>query len=616
MLDGFHAAKALLPCGILLLLVVSGHPPVPAAIAGEPQRLNNLVSTLVEGHYSAAPRGTEIVFSNPQDGWVYIRCQSDGRDSPSVDLSWSHVEGETGLVHVDADASGPEETMRFMAAGDHTLRLRGSGDSPPVSVVVREMPETHYVRFPQEPRYPELGTFSWDWLSRHVLPSVTTVVGYPQKDIDPVINQWTRNGRRFIAYGGLPRQENLTAHGAWQYWLQHPGFEDARLSGLIADEFQGRQHPLYPAWIEGIRRLGLSVHGSGKAFYGYCGGPGMYSRPQTRELVKAVFDSRFYMAWERYHHEMPTLREARGLMDDLLGNEMKKWRAAFPDCQRQMILVLGIFATGPDLDVQPQVNYKVWMDMQMQYLATHPLFQGLFGVQWWYCGAANEELLRWQNALYRHYCIEGKNERLSEHFGWTYMLPHVKNPDFYHELKHWDVVPAGPETLRAGYLERYARIQNRYWQRQGYPDDPAGNTYLWMQRSAQRPNVVYQQIKKLSPGAVYTVQMITADYEDIVQGRSQKKRHVASLCVDGGEVIPEGSYQSVPVSSPWSHPQLPFENGPAWFNHHRLMFRATSHSARLTITDWASPESAGGPIGEQLMINYLQLQPYFAQESL
>ena len=228
------------------------------------------------------------------------------------------------------------------------------------------------------------------------------------------------------------------------------------------------------------------------------------------------------MAWERYHHEMPTLDEARALMDSLLGKEMTRWQKVFPDCQRRMVLVLGIFATGPDLDVQPQVNYKVWMDMQMQYLATHPRFDGLFGVQWWYSGAATEELVRWQNALYRHYCIEGATELLSSRLGWTYMLSHIRNPDFDQGLEGWRAEPAVEGSIGTGYLERYARIENRYWQRQQYPDDPAGNTYLRMRRDADRPNRVSQEVRGLVPGRTYTVQMISADYGDILHGRSKR----------------------------------------------------------------------------------------------
>ena len=594
--------RKVMVCLGLALLVAS------ATIAEQGKRLNNLVTELVHRNSVSIAKEKEIAFTNPREGWIYFAFDVTASKDGFVEML--DAAGKV-LVHKDANTPGCAETMRWFTQGAQHITLRGQGVSAIKSLVIRTMPETHFVRYPQEPRFPQQGSFDWTWLKANVLSSVNTVVGFPDEKINNAIDEWTGMGRKFISYGSLPHDKDLTAAKAFEYWEKNPGFQDKRLSGLIADEFQGRQNPLYPAWIAGMRQLGAQMKGTGKAFYGYCGGPGMYSRPEARELVRTVFDSGFYMAWERYHHEIPSLNEARTFMDTILGQEMTKWQAAFPDCQRHMVMVLGLFATGPDLDVQPDVNYKVWMDMQMQYLATHKLFDGLFGVHWWFSGYSNEDLLRWESALYRHYCIEGKTELLSKQFGWTYMLDHIKNPDFFKGLENWTVTPAAQDSMMAKYLERYAQIENRYWMKGVYPDDPAGNTYLWTERKANAPNVASQEIENLVPGKVYTVQMITADYQDIINGRSEKKQHAVTLGVEGAEIVPNGSYASVAVSSPWSHEQLPFKNGPAWFNHHQVMFRATGKTAKLTISDWASPSTPGGAIGQQFMINYLQLQPYY-----
>ena len=62
------------------------------------------------------------------------------------------------------------------------------------------------------------------------------------------------------------------------------------------------------------------------------------------------------------------------------------------------------------------------------------------------------------------------------------------------------MAPAAPGSLKAGYLERYARMQNRYWQRNTEPDEPTGNALLWTKRQANRPNKVSQTVKDLVPG--------------------------------------------------------------------------------------------------------------------
>lgn len=584
-----------------------------AVAEGPGTRLNNLVTGLLNLESTPVVPEDVVSFVTPRDGWIHLSLKAETPGDAFLEILDADDESGTVLLRKDGASDTPVETMCWMTAGEHRLRLRGPGVESVDALTVRAMPETHFVRYPQEPHYPELGVFDWAWLKAHVLSSVNTVVGTADEKSSPMIDEWTRSGRKFIAYGSLPHDTDLTGQTAFEYWWKNPGFQDPRLSGMIADEFNGRQNRWYPAWIEGMRLLGERAANSGKAFYGYCGGPGMYSRPEARQLVRNVFDSGFYMAWERYHHEMPSLEEANGFMDALLGKEMAKWQAVFPECQRQMVLVLGIFATGPELDVQPQVNYKVWMDMQMRYLATHPLFDGLFGVHWWYSGAASEEILRWQSALYRHYCIDGATELLSDRFGWTYILEHIQNPDFHEAFDGWTAEPAAEGSMKPGYLEYYARIQNRYWQREIYPDDPAGNTYLWMKRSPEKPNRVQQEIGGLKPGRLYTVQIITADYQDIINGRSEKEQHAVSVTVDGAEDVPQGTYLSVPVSSPGSHEQLPFKNGPAWFNHHRVMFRAQAPTARLVLSDWASPDEPGSQAGQELMLNYIQLQPYFEE---
>jgi hypothetical protein len=585
---------------------------VPAEAATQTAvRLNNLVTELLWVDKVPAAQGASFTFQNPREGWVFISLRADAREGEKVELI--HGDRNTGRVWIEiTPQQGPTvETMRLLPEGTHAIHVRATGVKTCGPLVVRAMPETHFVRYPQEPRFPEQGKFSWEWLKKNVLSSVNTVAGSPQKGIDAEIDEWTRSGRKFISYGSLPHDKDLTGARAFEYWHKNVGFQDPRLAGLIADEFGGRQHPLYPAWIEGMRMLGEKMKGSGKAFYAYTGGPGMHSRPESRELVRTVIDAGFYMAWERYHHEMPTEEEGRQYMNQLLGDEMVKWRAAFPGLLRHLVMVLGIFMSGPELNVQPDANYKVWMDMQMQYLATHPQFDGLFGVHWWYSGAATEEILRWESALYRHYCIDGATDLLSTRYGWKYGLDHIANPDFHEDLKGWIAEKAAADSLKTGYLERYARAQNRYWQRGAEPDEPSGNAYLWTQRQAGRPNKVSQEVKNLIPGRLYSVEMITADYQDIKNGRSVEKRHAVSLDVEGAQRVEQGSYHSIPVSSSYSHAQLPFKNGPAWFNHHRLMFRATHPTARLTISDWASDKTAGGPAGQELMFNYVQLEPYF-----
>jgi hypothetical protein len=50
-----------------------------------------------------------------------------------------------------------------------------------------------------------------------------------------------------------------------------------------------------------------------------------------------------------------------------------------------------------------------------------------------------------------------------------------------------------------------------------------------------------------------------------------------------------------------------------WLNWHVRVFRATSSTAVLRISDWASDADPGGPTGQQLMYNFIVVKPYFTE---
>jgi hypothetical protein len=45
-------------------------------------------------------------------------------------------------------------------------------------------------------------------------------------------------------------------------------------------------------------------------------------------------------------------------------------------------------------------------------------------------------------------------------------------------------------------------------------------------------------------------------------------------------------------------------------NYHFWVFRAKDRTAKLTISDWADERETGGPIGQELMVNFVEVQPY------
>jgi hypothetical protein len=104
--------------------------------------------------------------------------------------------------------------------------------------------------------------------------------------------------------------------------------------------------------------------------------------------------------------------------------------------------------------------------------------------------------------------------------------------------------------------------------------------------------------------------MLTGDYEDM----SEKENHAVRVRIENATLIPEKSATYL-YSNPGDGRYPPYDReGSAWMNYHWRVFRADHHSARLAISDWTSDEEPDGRVGQQMMYNFISVQPYFSEE--
>jgi hypothetical protein len=255
------------------------------------------------------------------------------------------------------------------------------------------------------------------------------------------------------------------------------------------------------------------------------------------------------------------------------------------------------------------VDFKVLMDMEMRLLATDPAFDGLYGVSYWTSGYADDESVRWQGRLFRHYFIEGKTTPLSEQYGFTYALDHIRNADLGEGVKDWEIQQAEPGSVSAKVLDGLGNMQGCYG-----GGKAIGSHYLLLKRSGKAPNVLQQAVSNLQPGKLYSVKILTVDYHDIQTESSKKQVHTLSVDIEGADVIPEKSFTE-PVTGAHNFTRVLADKStvtePLWVNTHFRLFRAKSPTAALRISDWATPDAPGGPVGQELMLNFIELQPYF-----
>jgi hypothetical protein len=576
-----------------------------AGDAPVPKRLNNFVVELLNLD-NVEPRAyREFKFLNPRKGWIFISAAADAGKYGRLTISIDSAPKDEAVVAMDKDTAQPAEAMRFLDAGDHKINVWLDGDASIKNLVVRSIPELAFCKFQYNPHVVEYGAYDWDYLKKHVLDNVNTMVGSGDPAHEPYMREWKKQGKKWmIEYGvpGLSKDASVTADEAYKYWTESYGFQSPLADGALADEFLDSPEEKYKAWTEAVKRISEDGAFKNKSLYPYWN-PSLYSRG-PRDFAQMVVDAGFKFAIEKYLKEQPTEEEANKYLENTLKLKMKEWKSFTPNAGNYIIFALGYLSAPPEsLNTNPSVDYKVWMDMQFNYLAGDPAFKNLYGVLEYTSGYADEEIVRWASKLYRHYCIEGKKGMLSTD---PYILTHIKNPDFNSGAESWTLSPAEKGAMEVRNMKGYGWLQGRY------PSSPEGDNFLRSKRSGKKPNTFSQEIRNLQPGRLYSIKMFTADYKELTGGKSSEQKHAVSIKIEGAAPV-DGvgkSFQHV-FPNCYGHSMGPFnDSNRAWMNYHQRVFRAKAETAKLVVSDWASDTEPGGEIGQELMFNFLEIQPY------
>lgn len=562
--------------------------------------LNNLVTELATLHgIEARPAGRRIRFRNPRNGWIHVSVTS-----PDENISVSL--GDDNLLAFPSgrsDRSDTREAMRQLPAGPHTLTVSVPDGASLHRLAIRSIPYLIYWRYPTS-------NLSWDFLQAQVLGSMNTM-GFafePAKEPEsrPLFEEWEKQGKLLVVG---------TKSRIWEFddpvkmagdVAASPGYTDPLLDGAFQEEFCIGVWPIekYLLFAQAVRKL-TADHPS-KQVIAYC--HSLYGPPETKPFLEALIDNGSPFTWGRYEREMPDETSARARLDSLYTQEMMGWKNFLFEAQTHIVPVLGCYNVPPEsLNENPAVDFKVWLDLQMQHLATHPVFDGLAGVMLYNAKTSDEETLRWLSALYRHYGIEGNSDLLSERYGYRYSLTHLTNPDFHDDLEGWSVHPAEQNSVTTGSFKGLGRLQGRL------KGSTRGDHFLRMKRSAKEPNRVAQRIKNLAPGETYSIKMIAMDYGDLVNGISEKKTLALTIHLDDVQLIPGLGMAKIYESSRGQEVGSSFSrNNQPWFSYTWQVFRANSPTALLSITDWTSTGEPGGPIGQEVLFNFVEVQPYYS----
>ncbi len=548
--------------------------------------LNNLCSELVNAAQRGLLDARQIEFMNPRDGWCFFRLE--GRATLRLD------DEQRTILRRRADE--PAEAMRLLPAGRHRLRVSGE----PTQIIVRAIPALVHNVYPTAPMIRPFGPHTWERMSAWTLPNCNMIESH-QADL-PEAAEWVGMGRSWIMNRTAPGRaggEPPTAEEMLAYWRSTPGWGTERISGMQVDEYGpsfGDQKLI--ATARSAAMLAEDPEFAGRLWIPFV--VRMYGTDVAELFMRTTLAAGWPFSIERYIGELPTEAADREQIEALLVGDAEEWEAALPGSVRRAIMTL-MYAYLPYCTTNrcPTADFHVHLQMQMQVLATDPAWFGLWGVQPYRANYVDEETLNCMGALLRHYCIEGATKPLLDD---PYELAHVRNPDFARGTEGWEVRPAADGSISTGEFAGYGTLQGRY------PWASIGESFLLMTRSANGPNIVGQEITGLQPGRLYSLKLITADHQDLLAGESRDAPSAVTMRVEGADVQ-EGDF-SYPFTSARG-PQPFTREHPFHMVYHYLQFRATGPTARLTLTDWQSDTEPGGPIGQETMFSFVEVQPVF-----
>ena len=349
-----------------------------------------------------------------------------------------------------------------------------------------------------------------------------------------MLRQWKAQGKQWLiecSAIGISSKEKVTVDSIEKYLTSTVGFTNPRIDGVLIDEFLDGEHEAYAAWNEALRRVSANPKYRHKIIYPYC--TDLYEAKASHRFSQVAIQCGCKFAYERYLAEPTDEKAAKHEIDLHLPSSLADWDAKLPGVARHVIVCLGTFSQPPEsLDINPGMNYKVFLDRQMNVLANDPRCPGLYGLMTYLSSYSDPEVIRWSGRLLRHYCIEGKTTMLSTD---PLMLPHLANGDFEKGLSGWTVSEAEPGSVAAKTSPGFSWLQGRY------PETKRGDTVLWMKRSAAAPNVVRQPIKDLQPGRLYTFRMCSGDYRDL----STPQNLAIAIDLEGVDILPGQVHQDV-----------------------------------------------------------------------
>ncbi len=555
----------------------------PAIDLSNVRQLNNLVAEVLNQPVSANAATQSFTFVNPRDGWVFMAFTGGKLESGSTIT----LDDSDTVITATTDRL---EAFRELPAGEH--RITVSGNRADARMIVRSIPEIFNYPPCVSSRVPENGSYGWDFMKEHILYAVTTLNG-----------------------GTLPGDALPEAKARGLKWLANFNVDAKGDPAKLRDRMEktaGMTQPQYDGFTSDELFFGRPTIGN------YAQALSMVRNPQNRRVYTWVVGKpsirslhsdfistclnasggRGRLLFEAYCLPRDNEKAAAAYLDNMVGETMRRFNAFYPNAAAGTGIIFGNFNQIPiiSLEHNPQVDFKYFLDMQVNLIANSPDFKGLATTGYWGTYYGDEELVRWSFKLMRHYAVEGNKEMLSDRYGFKYNPGLLANGDFTDGLNGWTASPAAKDALRTRAIAGYGKNSQGRW-----GGGRAGDTVCVMTRCAGKPNRISQTAEGLEVGKTYCLQFVTADMKDVIGEKYNPRKYGIDVELEGVEILDDKSFVHIDRRNTGRYKD---NKKVAKINLNRLVFRAKSATQTIAFTD----EKAA--TGEELMINFIQLKRY------
>jgi len=574
------------------------------------RRLNNFVTEV----FSAPLKNGTYRFVNPRKGWVFV-----GFDKPYKGVD-ADIDGSIrGAVRYREGE--PSETMRYLSAGPHEIRVSGVGvaepSASPGKLTVRLVKTIAHGGGRYKFATSDIPSYRYgrDFYRRHLYLFFNTPIfgGWlpgqnPEMDAELEVR-----GKRVLSETGiqsgdpvrndLPKLvERLMGCSPYRAGLDFTVDEN----GIGASTLMKYNYS-EAAWaaFNPNCQIGMFFNDAVRCTFA---NPHVNASELSAILNSGDGGAMLYP--EVYLRVMENESDAIG--------QIGHWRdfaasarAIMPVAPSRIVYYLGGWLMMGQWSPYycPEGDIKALYADFLHLLATDPVFADAGGVGF-SAPSCDEGILRFAAYAIHYYCIEGGTERLSEKCDLKYIPGHMSNGDFTEGFSGWNVVAAEEGSLSVGHKKGFGR--NGEMRKYGIHKAPAhqyGDDFAVFMRSAKSPNTLSRTLTGLVPGRLYELTFCTADYKDVMNpGVHTPDRWTFRATVDNAEVCPDLSFdhQSRMLASDKARgAKIP------GIVTHRVVFRAKSAEAVLAFSDWKDDMTPGGDIGERRILNFVGVRPYF-----